>query len=473
MAKRGRPKGSLKQGSKTISELASAMKGDSRVLQNGSSAQSKSVGNKEKTGIGEAARTLASTRVRKGNSEPTENDDGEAERNRKGKSIMIDIELASKADQNQSENIEDFPPLPGKEGAPSMSSKGNEAKKTYVSLFNENRNVNTAEKLQFYPEMSKGKLKLSTEDAVLAGSDWNATLIGVVTGLGMALPVMRKFVDDNWQQYCARVHQKDNGVYIFQFRSEEGRDWVMKNGPWAIDGSRPLTLKVWEIGMEIGWESFEKIPVWTCLPNLDPSLCNSYMLGKVGSAIGRPICMDKYTATGARLSYARVLIEVTAEEAQRRSLEIEHANGRVVNQRINYEWLPRSCSSCKKYGHTKEMCQTVPFVKPQRSQWVWVPKKVQPASEKEMQKMNDDELGKQGLTEDTGGKEQDSTPSDGRAKQMNGEGKDKEAGNRENKSDTAKRVDARDGKEGQSVEKVSTDALDPTGPSSLQRGAND
>lgn len=73
------------------------------------------------------------------------------------------------------------------------------------------------------------------------------------------------------------------------------------------------------------------------MPDIDPSFCNNYMLGKIYSRIGKPICGDKYTASGLRISYARVLIDVSAKEAQRRHVDITRFDGKAFVQRVNYE----------------------------------------------------------------------------------------------------------------------------------------
>lgn len=89
-------------------------------------------------------------------------------------------------------------------------------------------------------------------------------------------------------------------------------------------------LKVWKSGMPISWEVFETVPVSVCLPDLDPLYYTRRMLGKLGSAIGKPICPDNITATSERMSYARILVEVSAVEVQRREIEIEQVDGTIV-----------------------------------------------------------------------------------------------------------------------------------------------
>lgn len=291
--------------------------------------------------------------------------DPEVERARKGKAIAEEKEITQ----------EEFPALETASEAKAVQGASVTQKRDFASLFKDNRQIADAHKLDFHPEVVKGKMKVTMEDREIAGKEWSATLIGVVAGNNVMYNTVRVFAETNWKDEGLRVYQKGNGVFIFKFKTEAQRDWVLLNGPWEIEGSKPITLKKWCIGMPICWEVFEKIPVWTCLPDIDPALCNSHMLGKLGSAIGTPICMDNITATCERLSYARILVEVTAEEAQRKELEIEHCDGKIVHQRVNFEWLPWSCSSCRRFGHTKDRCAKFPVVRKAGGNAVWVPKK--------------------------------------------------------------------------------------------------
>ena len=44
------------------------------------------------------------------------------------------------------------------------------------------------------------------------------------------------------------------------------------------------------------------------------------MLSMIGSSIGVPICIDRVTTTKEKLSYAKLLVEVTVEESERKEV---------------------------------------------------------------------------------------------------------------------------------------------------------
>lgn len=84
----------------------------------------------------------------------------------------------------------------------------------------------------------------------------------MVSGGPVPFDMVKDFAISHWNKSNPSVLQKSNGVFMFKLESENERDWVMQNGPREIQGSRPITLKIWSPGMPLSWESFETIPVW-------------------------------------------------------------------------------------------------------------------------------------------------------------------------------------------------------------------
>jgi hypothetical protein len=94
------------------------------------------------------------------------------------------------------------------------------------------------------------------------------------------------------------------------------------------------------------------------------------MLNKLASAIGKPMYTDAMTANKSRIEYARLLVEVDIREELQQVITIEGRNGNVWKQRIDYEWYPEYCKTCKTFTHTTSNCRRKP-------KQVWVAKQVQ------------------------------------------------------------------------------------------------
>ncbi|KAJ6880892.1 hypothetical protein NC652_034041 [Populus alba x Populus x berolinensis] len=58
----------------------------------------------------------------------------------------------------------------------------------------------------------------------------------------------------------------------------------------------------------------------------------------------------------ARLSYAKVLVEVNLLSDLPYSIEVTLPNGSILHQQVVYETLPRFCKHCRKLGHITSSC---------------------------------------------------------------------------------------------------------------------
>lgn len=51
------------------------------------------------------------------------------------------------------------------------------------------------------------------------------------------------------------------------------------------------------------------------------------------------------------MPFARLLIEVDVTQELQKSVFIQDADGKVVEQQVHYEWAPPYCQACKKVDH--------------------------------------------------------------------------------------------------------------------------
>ncbi|XVF45641.1 hypothetical protein PTKIN_Ptkin02bG0223100 [Pterospermum kingtungense] len=129
---------------------------------------------------------------------------------------------------------------------------------------------------------------------------------------------------------------KDGGIKIhstgtnFQISSKEVRDWILEGGPWHIH-NQLLIVKKWKPG-----------------------------IGYLASAIGMPLYMDKVTARWKRLAFARVCLEIKADQEIPNSIDLVLRN-KLVHVQVSVPWLPLHCSKCKIFGHANQNCVKKPF----------------------------------------------------------------------------------------------------------------
>ena len=72
--------------------------------------------------------------------------------------------------------------------------------------------------------------------------------------------------------------------------------------------------------------------------------------------LGKPLHVDKLTASCRRISYARICVEVSAAHELQKSIILDAEDpiiGSVerLHLKVEYQWTPLRCSKCMKFGH--------------------------------------------------------------------------------------------------------------------------
>ncbi|XP_062080149.1 uncharacterized protein LOC133784898 [Humulus lupulus] len=62
--------------------------------------------------------------------------------------------------------------------------------------------------------------------------------------------------------------------------------------------------------------------------------------------------IDKFTRERSRVQFARVLVEMDITDNPPRSIQFLNEYGQIVDQGVDYEWLPIKCKVCSGYGHS-------------------------------------------------------------------------------------------------------------------------
>ncbi|KAL9677301.1 hypothetical protein QQ045_005529 [Rhodiola kirilowii] len=187
-------------------------------------------------------------------------------------------------------------------------------------------------------------------------SKFEHALVGFVFGAKPFLGRMRGFVRGKWgDETVVRVSQLNEGIFLLKFNSEEKKDEVMSGGPWSFD-NRPLILKPWSEEEEYTCGSVDALPVWIRLPRLKAHLADTIILSRLCSRLGTPICTDGVTAEGSNYNYARVCVQIYADQEFMDYIEYEDPYGNCYVQPVEYEWRPPRCSNCCNFGHLNAKC---------------------------------------------------------------------------------------------------------------------
>ncbi|XP_021986641.1 uncharacterized protein LOC110883103 [Helianthus annuus] len=162
-----------------------------------------------------------------------------------------------------------------------------------------------------------------------------------------------------------------NGFFFFKFKTKEGMDKMVEDGPWMIRNVS-IIFKEWSASIKLEKEDIKAIPVWVKMHDVPLAAYTEDGLSLLASKIGVPKMLDSYTATmcaesWGRSSYARALIEIQAGADLKRSVTVAipslDGNGHSkVEVTVEYDWEPLRCSSCCVFGHEDSSCPKNPQV---------------------------------------------------------------------------------------------------------------
>ncbi|MFS7915825.1 putative transcription factor interactor and regulator CCHC(Zn) family [Helianthus anomalus] len=215
---------------------------------------------------------------------------------------------------------------------------------------------------------------LSRESVKLVQDRLANTLYGYFLGDRVAYPVVEYFVKNNWKKFGLQKSMMNaNGFFFFKFANKEGMLNVLKEGPWIIR-SQPLFLSVWSPTARLEKKEVEKILVWVKIHDVPIVAYTEDGLSMIATTIGEPKLLDAYTISmctdaWGRSSYARALIEISAENAFKEEVVIAvpepEGEGFIkVKMNVEYEWSPCRCDHCKVFGHADESCPKQPRKSP-------------------------------------------------------------------------------------------------------------
>lgn len=160
------------------------------------------------------------------------------------------------------------------------------------------------------------------------------------------------------------IQLTNSGVFLFLFKLEADLLFVLWT-PWMMGGIRLLLLKRWIPGVKLDPRSVESIHLWVTLPDLGYQFWREDMLSRIVSKINKPLVTDKLTASRKRMSYLRIIVEVSADRPLKDKVVLRGPLGEEHIQFIQYEWKPWHCIECKRFGHMHGHCNGKPTLRKQ------------------------------------------------------------------------------------------------------------
>ncbi|KAK4388549.1 hypothetical protein Sango_2461500 [Sesamum angolense] len=223
------------------------------------------------------------------------------------------------------------------------------AKPSFAGLFSNNRKLTMENKFSKF-HIEDGTITLESDDLTDVRAKRGFYIVGYIAGKFPGMQAIR-VLSKTWG---ASFQQHDSGWLVFRFARDDDRQRILAGGPYFIYG-RPLLLKPMPDCFEFKEDDISLTPVWATLPSLPLECWHPNALGKIGSRLGTPIAMDSLTMRMEGLLH-RILVEVDALKALVDHVEFKLPNGVTRRQPVVYEYTPKFCTECNRFGHHKSSC---------------------------------------------------------------------------------------------------------------------
>ncbi|GKA46942.1 RNA-directed DNA polymerase, eukaryota, reverse transcriptase zinc-binding domain protein [Tanacetum coccineum] len=206
------------------------------------------------------------------------------------------------------------------------------------------------------------------EEIVAKGSEkWKLTIRGQFVGCYMYENELRYHIKRMWGKYGVIDVQMDRqGICYFKFRSNEGLERVLEQGPWIVN-NKPLYVQKWNPIIKLEKVDATKILVWAKLINIQLEAWSKEGISALASSLGKPLRMDNVTAQICKdgkgiADFARVLVEFDASKGLKDEICVQYRSKDNVIKgtkkvKVEYMWKPEVCSTCKVFGHGNEKCK--------------------------------------------------------------------------------------------------------------------
>ncbi|CAN7058142.1 unnamed protein product [Brassica rapa subsp. trilocularis] len=142
---------------------------------------------------------------------------------------------------------------------------------------------------------------------------------------------------------------------IVRIQSEFLREKILDKNIWYIGDSMFHTAQ-WSSEHSSSTPPLSAIKIWVHLTGVPLDLRYQQGLSLVAGLIGDPKETDDFTLNLVSLTLSHVKVEVDLTKPLPTVVELERQSGEVVEVKVDYPWLPPTCSHCHELGHVIRNC---------------------------------------------------------------------------------------------------------------------
>ncbi|XP_062080902.1 uncharacterized protein LOC133785700 [Humulus lupulus] len=213
--------------------------------------------------------------------------------------------------------------------------------------------------LTYQEPLIKNGIKIAQvdpEEVKFQAANWSSAVICMVLGENPPMAVFEGYIKRIWGHLgIAQIARMTMGLTMVKFNDEATKDLVLENGVFQFD-RKPVIVRPWSSDLD-AVKLIRSVPLWIRLHDLGLQYWGNKCLRALVSTIGKPIMVDQFTRDRTRIQFARILVEMDITDAPPRMIQFLNEKGQLVEQGIDYEWLPMKCKTCLGYGHIMADCR--------------------------------------------------------------------------------------------------------------------
>ncbi|KAF5197509.1 zinc ion binding / nucleic acid binding protein, partial [Thalictrum thalictroides] len=210
------------------------------------------------------------------------------------------------------------------------------------------------------PNFCNGVLEIEDEIVEEGVKEWEDRLVGFFLDKKLPFSFVQEAVKKRWEPKGDLNIGLDGDMYYFKFGDPTDRERALEEGPMYFAG-KLFIVRPWNKEVEVNKGSIRSVPVWAKLFNIPKQLWTAKGLSKLASSFGIPLFMDKTTETRQMLTFARICVDIKAEEELPSQITVKVSNKEVVIP-IEFPWKPLVCTKCKVFGHSTKNCEPQPYI---------------------------------------------------------------------------------------------------------------
>ncbi|KAF3536349.1 hypothetical protein F2Q69_00024259 [Brassica cretica] len=133
------------------------------------------------------------------------------------------------------------------------------------------------------------------------------------------------------------------------------RQKILDKNIWYFGDSMFHTAQ-WSSAHSAVTPPLSSIKIWAHLTGVPLDLRHTEGLSLVACLVGEPKETDDFTLNLVSLTLSHVKVEVDLTKPLPDVVEFERQSGEVVEVKVDYPWLPPTCSHCHELGHVLRNC---------------------------------------------------------------------------------------------------------------------